>query len=110
MHCSVYDTTQINDGPTVSGHAYSSDGVTWKQSAIQPYLHFYTTTDGLNHTISTRERPKLFFNAAGDPSYLLNGICTAVSCAPTPAGECTKHLFIMQTSTQCAIRFPSSSC
>jgi hypothetical protein len=74
-------------GTMVSGHAFSADGVTWHQSPVQPFDNVYGRTDGVNVTVSTRERPKLLFNSAGVPTHLSNGVCQAVTCPPTPGGE-----------------------
>jgi hypothetical protein len=38
--------------------------------------------------MSTRERPKLLFNAAGDPTHLFNGVCPMPNCAPQAAIQC----------------------
>jgi hypothetical protein len=74
-------------GTMVSGHAYSPDGWTWYQSPVQPFDNTYTTTDGVNVTVATRERPKLLFDSNGNPTHLTNGVCQAVTCPPTPGGE-----------------------
>ena len=39
-------------------------------------------------TVATRERPKLLFNAAGEPTHLINPVCSAPQCAPQPAIDC----------------------
>ncbi len=48
---------------TVSGFAVSPDGFTWTPSPIQPYVTEVVLTSGEVVTVSTRERPKLLFDA-----------------------------------------------
>ncbi len=45
-------------------------------------------TTGETITVATRERPKLLFGAGGVPTHLVNGVCSAASCAPTACVEC----------------------
>lgn len=72
------------DGSMVSAHDYSEDGITWTASSVQPFSNQYTLTTGGTVTLSTRERPKLLFAADGTPTHLINGVCHAVTCPPTP--------------------------
>jgi hypothetical protein len=73
---------------TVSMHTYSLDGYTWHAGAEQPYTTQVETTTG-TITVSTRERPKLFF-AAGHPTHLVNGVSGASQCAVGgPPSACT---------------------
>lgn len=75
--------------PVVSGHSYSQDGINWRASPVSPFGNVIQLTNGRNLTVSTRERPKLAFNAAGEPEYLINGVCAGTSsCPPTPAVNC----------------------
>ena len=74
---------------TVSMHTFSTDGFTWHAGAEQPYTTQVETTTGMI-TVSTRERPKLFFNAAGQPTHLVNGVSGASQCgAGPPPSACT---------------------
>ena len=90
----VYNTKEINPptgGFTVAGHAYSPDGHAWTQSKIQPYNNTFATTDGARVSVATRERPKLLFNAAGEPTHLVNPVCSAPQCAPRAAIDCKNY-------------------
>lgn len=74
---------------TVSGHFFSPDGWNWLASPVEPFGNYVEFTDGSSMLLSTRERPKLLFNAQGDPTYLYNGVCGGTSfCAPTPCVNC----------------------
>ena len=76
-------------GSLVSAHGYSADGFTWGWSPVQPYDNVIEYDDGTSLLVSTRERPKLFFDAAGEPAYLSNGVCSGISqCIPTPCVNC----------------------
>jgi hypothetical protein len=83
----VYNTDDI-PGFIVSGHAYSPDLIHWTQQSTQPYPHWYIREGGINVTISTRERPKLVMNEQNEPLALVNGVCNAVLCPPTPGVNC----------------------
>eukprot|EP00043_Microstomoeca_roanoka_P008820 m.84740 g.84740 ORF g.84740 m.84740 type:complete len:401 (+) comp14398_c0_seq1:42-1244(+) len=72
----------------VSGHYYSTDGLTWLSSSIQPYSHLVNYTDGSSHIFSTRERPKLFFNSDGIPTHLITGVNPMTTCPPVPSVNC----------------------
>jgi hypothetical protein len=79
----VYTTSPVPPtcvNSTVSGHWYSPDGLTWYASATSPFPNTIPITDGTTTLVSTRERPKILFNAAGDPAHLYNGVCGA--CVP----------------------------
>ena len=86
---------------TVSGHYFSPDGLVrprgpgiapvgrtvpptfcppallqaWYASATSPFPNTIPITDGSTTLVSTRERPKILFDAAGDPTHLYNGVC-----------------------------------
>lgn len=60
---------------TVSGHYFSPDGLTWFASATSPFPNTIPITDGTTTLVSTRERPKILFDAAGNPTHLYNGVC-----------------------------------
>lgn len=68
------------DSPIVSGHDFSEDGLTWYSAPGQPFGNQYTTTDGHTVTVSTRERPKLMFDASGTPTHLINGVRCVTGC------------------------------
>jgi len=62
-------------GPKVGRHAFSRDGIKWTfNSDTLTYnvtVHF---TDGTVIDYYRRERPQLFFDQAGNPLYLSNGV------------------------------------
>ena len=67
-----------------------------------PYLNVVDLADGSSQLLTTRERPKLIFNAAGDPTHLSNGVCpspgnwnTPISCPEVSTGcvDCKASLF-----------------
>ena len=72
-----------HDGAVVSGHYFSKDGFTWHASAVAPYGNVVNLTDGTAQLLTTRERPKMLFNAQGVPTHLSNGVC------PSPGGWST---------------------
>ena len=47
-----------------------------------------TLASGDTITVASRERPKALFDVQGRMSHLINGVCSAVSSAPTPCEEC----------------------
>jgi hypothetical protein len=69
-----------HDGAVVSGHYFSEDGLAWFTSPTQPYGNTIALDDGSTMLLTTRERPKMLFNAAGEPTHLSNGVC------PSPGG------------------------
>lgn len=85
-----FHTYTLNDtDPTsISGHSFSADGIKWHPSCVQPYFNTANVTDGSVVRMSTRERPKLLFNAAGEPTHLFNGVCPTANCYPKPAVQC----------------------
>ena len=72
---------------TISAHAFSTDGVEWVSSPIEPYNSTVAFSDGSTHYLATMERPKLVFG--GDdghtPMYITNG----VSPVGRPCSGCT---------------------
>ena len=86
----VYETHPAYEcvDATVAAHAFSPDGFSWYTSDVQPYTTQVVLSSGEKITVSTRERPKLFFAADGTPTHLLNGVCSALACPP-PAGPST---------------------
>eukprot|EP01097_Dermamoeba_algensis_P007718 TRINITY_DN4928_c0_g1_i1.p1 TRINITY_DN4928_c0_g1~~TRINITY_DN4928_c0_g1_i1.p1 ORF type:complete len:386 (+),score=47.68 TRINITY_DN4928_c0_g1_i1:161-1318(+) len=62
-------------GPNIGRHAFSRDGVRWQFNnrtlAYNTTVHF---TDGSVLEFGRRERPQLFFNEAGEPTHLVNGV------------------------------------
>jgi len=78
-----------HDGSVVSGHWFSPDGFTWTSSYVSPYPNTITLDNGVVQTVSTRERPKILFNAQGEPTHLSNGVCAGSTyCPPTPCVNC----------------------
>lgn len=76
---------------TVSGHYFSADGLKWTTSPDAPYGNLIQFADGSEMLVSTRERPKLIFDAGGNPTHLVNGVCGGTSnCAAegTPCVNC----------------------
>ena len=57
----------------VSNHGYSSDGLSWTFDDEPPYFATITFGDGSRQNFSTLERPHLVFDAAGEPTHLVNG-------------------------------------
>lgn len=64
----------------LSGHRFSEDGYTWHESPGQPYTSQIEMQDGRTITVSTRERPKLFFDETGQMTHLYTGVCSAEKC------------------------------
>jgi hypothetical protein len=58
------------------GHLFSEDGTQWSPMA-RAYNTTVFTTDGAATTFGRRERPKLIFNALGQPTHLYNGAIPA---------------------------------
>jgi hypothetical protein len=96
----IYHVYTVTDGKqggpgacsnaTVSGHVFSTDGHTWHPSASSPYSSQVAMRDGRLITVSTRERPNIFFNAAGQMTHLFNAVCAATgdSCAAHTGTGC----------------------
>ena len=88
----VYSTTDGTQGgpgactnATVSGHLFSADGYVWQPSPVRPYTSQIETADGRHITVSTRERPNIFFDASGQMTHLFNAVCAA------PGDVCAAH-------------------
>ena len=73
-----------HDGSIVSGHYYSADGFTWAAASTPPYGNVVNITDGSALLLTTRERPKMIFNANGDPTHISNGVCPSPGNFTTP--------------------------
>lgn len=73
---------------TVSAHSFSADGYNWFMSSVPPYGTQVELADGSHITVATRERPKLYFNEAGQKTHLINGVCSASACPDGPATGC----------------------
>ena len=72
----VYTTQPYPEGGNpISGHAFSTDGVTWNLSDTQPYSDLVTTPGKTAEHFATIERPKLLWDAADPytPVALTNG-------------------------------------
>ena len=66
----MYETTVTDEcvDSLVSAHIFSLDGINWVGSKTSPYTtQVRTTGEDSPITVSTRERPKLFFNEDGVP-------------------------------------------
>ena len=73
----------------ISGHSFSSDGLVWHSSSVQPFFNVANVTDGSQVIMSTRERPKLLFDeTTGEPSHLISAICPMPACPPQAAIQC----------------------
>ena len=94
MHVADNSTTPCGacDSPTVSGHHFSRDGITWHASDVEPYpnhYELYSQASGIQTVhVSTRERPKLIFDSKGEISHLVTGTCEARTCPPIPPVNC----------------------
>ena len=66
---------------TVSAHVFSEDGFTWHSHPVSPYGTHIAVSGGDDVVVSTRERPKLFFDEYGKMTHLFNGVCSAPACA-----------------------------
>ena len=55
-------------------------------SKVSPYGTQVKLTSGRTVTVATRERPKPFFNADGEMTHLLNGVCGSSSCDDSKTG------------------------
>lgn len=90
----IYHVYNVNEDKescvksTVSAHLFSRDGRTWKSHRTQPYTTQVPLSDGSTMAVSTRERPKLFFDSKGRMTHLFNGVCSAHACPP-PLGPKT---------------------
>lgn len=80
--------TPLCDPTSISGHSFSSDGLAWHTSCVQPYFNTANVSDGSVVQMSTRERPKLIFGPDGEPTHLINGVCPTPHCPPQAAIQC----------------------
>lgn len=76
------------DPTAISGHSFSADGLRWHSSCVQPYFNVANVSDGSVVRMSTRERPKLIFDALENPIALSNGVCPTPNCYPQAAIQC----------------------
>ena len=68
----------------------------WTVSPIEPYDSHLRYGDGTEETFSTMERPKLMFDAKGNPTHITNGVSPVYPCnsckgfgdAPKEGGCC----------------------
>eukprot|EP00927_Polykrikos_kofoidii_P078659 TRINITY_DN75465_c0_g1_i1.p1 TRINITY_DN75465_c0_g1~~TRINITY_DN75465_c0_g1_i1.p1 ORF type:complete len:479 (+),score=28.93 TRINITY_DN75465_c0_g1_i1:93-1529(+) len=65
---------------TVSAHAFSEDGFTWRSGGAQPFTNQVEVRGIGLVNYSTRERPHLVFDSSGRMTYLITGVCHANSC------------------------------
>ena len=57
-----------------------SDGVAWHSAGVEPYSNVLVEEGG-STLVSTRERPKLIFDAAGEPTHLITAVSAVTHCA-----------------------------
>lgn len=108
FHASIPDSSPgAGDNCTdsvVSAHMYSADGFEWHASSVSPYGTQVEVDDAgpgvrpgtpgaggsatRTITVATRERPKLIFDADGEMTHLINGVCGAGSCTDSPKTGC----------------------
>ena len=95
LHALFHTYTMKCETPTcdpiaIAGHSFSGDGgLTWRSSNVQPYFNLANVSDGTVVQMSTRERPKLVFDArTGEPTHLITAICPTPRCPPQSAIEC----------------------
>jgi len=72
----------------ISGHSFSRDGLAWNKSSTQPFFNTANVSDGSVVQMSTRERPKLIFDDAGNPTHLATAACPMPNCPPQAAIQC----------------------
>ena len=98
-----------HDGAVVSGHYFSMDGFTWRASSVSPYGNVVNLTDGTAQLLTTRERPKMLFNAASQPTHLSNGVCpspggwnTPIACPEVSTGcvDCSEFICAPKAPTR----------
>jgi len=76
----VYEGTGPNYATRVGGYGYSEDFSNWTRFPTQPFDNKVKLTNGQTVTLSTRERPKLFFDTDGiTPVALFNGACSSAN-------------------------------
>jgi hypothetical protein len=61
-------------GGAAGGHGYSVDGKEWTFHPKNAYNNNVSLTDGSSWALGRRERPKLIFDADGNPTHLVNGV------------------------------------
>jgi hypothetical protein len=107
FHASIPDNSTDADtnceSSVVSAHMFSIDGYDWHVSSISPYttqveVNQPQATSSGGHgssedttrvmTVATRERPKLIFDADGEMTHLINGVCGAPSCTDSTRTGC----------------------
>jgi len=83
LHAYVFRFEESCGESSVSAHLFSEDGKRWRMSAPQPYTTRVPTANG-SFVLTTRERPKLFFDRRGEPTHLINGV--GVGTGPRTSG------------------------
>ena len=88
----VYNTNDGKQGgpgacrnTTVAGHLFSTDGLAWHAGTTPPYSSQVEMSDGRTITVSTRERPNIFFDSEGQMTHLFNAVCA------DPGDDCAAH-------------------
>merc|ERR1712118_263 len=82
--------TYVN-GPnnSISGHAFSEDGIHWTYSETEPYTNVVVHTDGTTSTFASMERPQFLFAdsaAPWRPTHLVNGVSPIWDDGDAPCG------------------------
>eukprot|EP00656_Telonema_subtile_P027845 TRINITY_DN30033_c0_g1_i1.p1 TRINITY_DN30033_c0_g1~~TRINITY_DN30033_c0_g1_i1.p1 ORF type:complete len:359 (+),score=38.92 TRINITY_DN30033_c0_g1_i1:123-1199(+) len=75
----------------VSGHIYSSDGLVWHVSPLQPFSKEIALSDGKVWEAATLERVKLLFGAGAlaHPTHIITATNRGPAiCPPTPSTDC----------------------
>jgi len=80
---------------TVSGLAFSRDGLHWLFSESEPYTNVVAFADGSELVVPTRERPKILFDpVTRAPKYLFNGAAGGwTSCFPAWCSHCKQNVW-----------------
>jgi hypothetical protein len=76
---------------SISGHAYSRNGLDWTFSPHEPYSNVVRRADGSVQHFATMERPKLLFMDPARPfapTHLINGVSPVWLDGPDPCAPC----------------------
>ena len=85
FHVYTLDIVPSCANSTVAAHWFSPDGLAWHSVPIPPYGNALQLADGSSVLVSTRERPKLIFDAAtGEPTHLITAVAAQQHAAGTP--------------------------
>ena len=70
-----------------------------------PYGNVVDLKGGSQQLLTTRERPKMLFNSAGEPTHLFNGVCPSPGNFTTPFSCPT----VSTGCVDCKVRSPVAS-